>query len=222
MLVIGHRGARGLAPENTVASLKKALEHKVDEVEFDLRVTRDGIVVLHHNRDVVDPNGQRRQIARHSYKELLDHKKDLATFSEALDAIGHEAKLYIEVKPGEPIKPIVAILRDYLSKGWKKEDIYLASFSIKTLVALHEALPDLTLIVNETWSGVRATHRARKLGTKRLSMSEKWLWSGFIRATSHSGYKLVAYTVNSPKRARRWERSGLYGVVTDYPDRFQR
>jgi glycerophosphoryl diester phosphodiesterase len=221
MLVIGHRGARGLAPENTIASLKKALEHNVDEIEFDLRVTRDGIVVLHHDRDITDPNGQRRRIARHTYKELLDHKKDLTTFSEALDAIDRTAKHYIEVKPGEPIESVVAILSDYLKKGWKNEDFRLASFSMKTLMPLHEALPDITLVVNETWSGVRATHRARKLGTKRLSMSEKWLWSGFIRATSHGGYKLVAYTLNNPKRARRWERYGLYGVVTDYPDRFE-
>jgi len=221
MLVIGHRGARGLAPENTVMSLKKALQHDVDEIEFDLRVTRDGVVVLHHDRDVLDPNGTHRRIAAHTYKELLDHKKDLATFPEALDAINQAVPLYVEVKPGEPVAPIVAIVGDYLEKGWKKEDFRFASFSMKTLSSLHDALPDIALIVNESWSGVRATHRARKLGTKRLSMNALWLWSGFIRGTAHGGYKLVAYTVNNPKQARRWERSGLFGVVTDYPDRFQ-
>jgi glycerophosphoryl diester phosphodiesterase len=222
MKVIGHRGARGLAPENTVASLKKALQHNVDEIEFDLRVTKDGIVVLHHDQDVLDPNGRHRRISKCTYKELLDHKKDLATFSEALDAVNRAVPLYIEVKSGEPTAPIVAIVRSYLKQGWKKEDFRLASFSFKTLKTLHTALPEIELIINEGWSGVRATHRARKLGTKRLSMNARWLWSGFIRATSHGGYQLVAYTVNSPKQARRWERAGLYGVVTDYPDRFQK
>lgn len=221
MKVIGHRGARGLAPENTIASLQKALEHDVDEVEFDLRITKDGVAVLHHNRDLIDPNGKRHRIAQHSYKELLEHKPDLITFDQALAVLKGSVPLYIEVKPKEPTKPIIAIVRNSLENGWKAEDFRLASFSFKTLQAFHAALPDVTLIVNESWSGVRATGRARKLGTKRISMYYAWLWSGFIRATSHSGYQLSAYPMNNARKARRWEHFGLYGVITDYPDRFQ-
>lgn len=220
MKVIGHRGARGLAPENTIVSLKKALQHKVDEIEFDLRVTKDGVVILHHDRDLIDPRGKRFRIARCTYEELLERKPDLATFSQALEALKGSVPLYIEVKPGEPVKPIVAILRQCLSNGWKAEDFRLASFSFKTLQSLHKALPDITLIVNESWSGVRAKRRAHKLGTKRLSMYHAWLWSGFIRATSKRGFQLVAYPLNNQSKAKRWERFGLYGVVTDYPDRF--
>ena len=221
MKVIGHRGARGLAPENTIAALKKGLQHHVDELEFDLRVTKDGVVVLHHDRDLIDPNGKRHQISQHTYHELLEHKEDLTTFSEALDTLKGTVPLYIEVKPSEPIKPVVAILRNYLKTGWQPQDFRLASFSLKTLQALHAALPDIQLIVNENWSGVRASHRARKLGTKRISMNQRWLWSGFIRATSRGGYRLSAFPLNDPKKARRWEKYGLYGAVTDYPDRFE-
>jgi glycerophosphoryl diester phosphodiesterase len=222
MKIIGHRGARGLAPENTIASLQKGLQHHVDELEFDLRVTKDGVVVLHHNRDVIDPNGKRRRIARYTYTELLEHKKDLATFTEVMETLDHSTSLYIEVKPGEPIAPIVRLLREYLKKGWKPEDISLGSYSFKTLKALHAALPDLATIVIDNWSGVRATRRARQLGTKQLSMNRYWLWSGFIRATSRGGYQLIAFTVNNPKKAQRWAKHGLYGVVTDYPDRFEK
>jgi glycerophosphoryl diester phosphodiesterase len=52
-------------------------------------------------------------------------------------------------------------------------------------------------------------------------MNRQWLWSGFIRAASRGNHQLTAFTVNSPRQARRWERAGLYGVVTDYPDRFE-
>jgi len=111
MKIIGHRGARGLAPENTIAGLKKGLEHKVDEVEFDLRVTKDGVVVLHHDRDLVDPNGKRLSIAGHTYRELQAHKPDLPTLSQALDALKNTVPLYIEVKPGEPAAPIITALQ---------------------------------------------------------------------------------------------------------------
>jgi glycerophosphoryl diester phosphodiesterase len=222
MKVIGHRGARGLAPENTLASLEKGLQHHVDELEFDLRVTKDNFVVLHHNRDVIDPNGKRRRISTHNLNELREHKKDLTTLSEALDFVGRTVPLYIEVKPGELTSPIIKILRSYINKGWKSDDFLLSSFNLRILRELHAALPDIEMIVNENWSGIRATHRARIVGAKRLSMNRRWLWSGFIRAMSNSGYKLVAFTVNDPMQAKRWKNYGLYGIVTDYPDRFEK
>jgi len=222
MKIIGHRGARGLAPENTIAGLKKALEHKVDEVEFDLRVAKDGTVVLHHDRDLVDPNGKRLRIAQHTYQELQAHKPDLPTLSQALDALKNTVPLYIEVKPGEPTAPIITALHTALKNGWRAEDLRIASFSFPILQAFHAALPDIELIVNERWSGVRGTFRARKLGTKRLSIYYLWLWSGFIKATSRRGYQLSTYPLNNIVKARRWERSGLYAAITDYPDRFER
>ncbi len=221
MKIIGHRGARGLAPENTIASLQKALEHQVDELEFDLRVTRDGIVILHHDPFITDPDGEKHVIDEHSYGKLLKHKKDLATFEDVLEQIGHPVPLYVEVKPDESTKPIIKIIKNYLAKGWKPDYFLLASFSQKTLLELHEALPEIETIVLEKWSGVRASHRARQLGTKHISMNQKWLWWGFIRSVARSDYKLYAYVLNDPAKAKRWAKHGLYGVVTDYPDLFE-
>ena len=222
MIIIGHRGARGLAPENTILGFKKALEYSVDEIEFDLRVTRDHVVILHHDRDLIDPNGTHRRIENHTYKELLDHKKDLTTFEEALDALKHTVPLYIEIKPGVPTKQIISVLKQALQNDWKPSEFRVASFSFPILQEMHAAIPEIELIVNETWSGVRAGRRARKLGITRISMSRLWLWSGFIRAVSRGNMKLITYTLNDPKKAHKWERYGLYGVVTDYPDRYHK
>jgi len=222
MKIIGHRGARGLAPENTIASLQKGLEHHVDMLEFDLRVTKDGVVILHHDHYLTDPNGDRLTVAAHSYDELQAHKDDLVTFEEVLETIGHPVPLYVEVKPGESVAPIVKIIKTYLGKGWKPEHLRLASFSQKILLELQEALPDIPKTVLEKWSGVQATRRARQLGTKHIIMNQRWLWWGFIRSMSRGGYKLGAYTLNDPKKARRWARHGLYGAITDYPDRFEK
>lgn len=221
MKIIGHRGARGLAPENTIASLQKALEHHVDELEFDLRVTKDGVPILHHDPDLVDPNGQKRAIDSHTYEELRNHKKDLASFEEVLQAIGHPVPLYIEIKPEVAVQPIVKILKQHLANGWKPAYFLLGSKSQKTLLELHDALPDIQKIVIEPWSGVRAHYRARQLDAKLISMNQRWLWWGFIRGFKNSDRQLYAYTLNNPSKARRWARYGLAGVVTDYPDRFE-
>jgi len=222
MKIIGHRGAKGLAPENTVAGLRKGLEHHVDELEFDLRVTKDKIPVLHHDKDLADPAGNRLAIAKHTYKELKAHKPDLATFDEILEVIGRKVPLYVEVKPEVPVKPVVTVIKKHLKKGWKPEDFRLASFSQHTLLELHEQLPQIQKVVLERWSGVRATRRARQLGTKDIIMKRRWLWWGLILMLAGSGYKLGTYTINNPRQAKRWQRFGLKSVVTDFPDRFKK
>jgi glycerophosphoryl diester phosphodiesterase len=221
MKIIGHRGARGLAPENTIAALQKGLDHGVDGLEFDLRVTKDSVVVLHHGPDLTDQSGSKLNIADHTFEELLKHKKDLPTFEDVLERFENKTFLYVEVKRGEPVKPIAKIIREHLSAGLSTKNIRLASFSQSTLLEFHNALPEIELIVIDSWSGLRAVRRARELGTNHIVMNQRWLWSGFIRAMTRRGYKIGAYTVNNPRQAKRWARAGLRVVVTDYPDRFQ-
>jgi glycerophosphoryl diester phosphodiesterase len=216
MKIIGHRGARGLAPENTLASLQKALDHHVDQIEFDVRVTKDGIPLLHHDPRLADPSGSKHLVAKTNYTELKQHKNDLTTLAEALDLLAGKVALCIEVKPDEPIEAIVSEL-----KKVRLANVSLGSKSQKTLLALHQALPDVHKIVIEPWSGVRASRRARQVGTTEISMNQLWLWRGFITPVSRRGWQLNAYTLNNPKRAARWQRYGLNGVITDYPDRFE-
>jgi glycerophosphoryl diester phosphodiesterase len=219
MKIVGHRGAGGLAPENTIAGINKALEHGVYAIEFDLRVTQDGVVILHHNRHLTDPGGARHKISGTKYEELKKHDKDLATFEEALEAINQKVHIYIEVKYREKTNPIIKIIKKHLKSGWEEDNLRIASKSQKTLKELHSALPTLRAVVIEPWSGVRATWRARQIGTNHIIMNQRWLWWGFIRSISRN-YKLGTYTLNDPKKADRWEKHGLRMVITDYPDRF--
>ncbi len=214
MIIIGHRGARGLAPENTLAGFKKALELGVGEIEFDVRVSKDGVAVLHHDKILRDSSRNTLKISEHDFQELRQHKPDLTTLQEALNFIAGSVTLYIEIKKQVLLKPIVGVLANY------KHAYTLGSKSQKTLRELHKALPNAPKRVIEPWSGIRATWRARQLKTNLLAMNQLFLWTGFIKAMKNSGYELYAYTLNDPSKARRWSDHGLAGVITDFPDRF--
>ena len=221
MKIIGHRGAKGLAPENTLASFRKALEHGVDEIELDVRVSRDGVAVVQHDPKLHDPAGNHLTVTDHAFQDLLAHKPDLVTFEAAMRAIDKAVPVLIEVKPHVDTNPIIAVIQILLADGWTTQDMLLGSFSQPALRRIKAAIPDLPMVIIERWSGVRATLRARELGTKRLNMQQRWLWSGFIRSMAKSGYQLAPYTLNDPVKARRWARYGVYAVITDFPDRFQ-
>ncbi|HVX58536.1 MAG TPA: glycerophosphodiester phosphodiesterase [Candidatus Saccharimonadales bacterium] len=219
LMIIGHRGARGLAPENTLAALKAGLDHGVDMIEFDLRVSADDVVILNHDPHVHAPDGHRLEISANTYEDLKTAKTDLTTFDEALDYLAGKVSLYIEVKPGVATEPLVKILQQRFDKGLSKKEVLLGSFSQKTLRQLHAALPDIEKIVIEKWSGVRAARRARQLNAKIIAMNQRWLWSGYVKAATRH-YTLYTYTLNNPAKADKWAARGLSAVVTDYPDRF--
>lgn len=221
MKIVAHRGgAKDLAPENTIAALNKGLDSGASMLEFDARVTSDKVAVLHHYKKLISANGEKLRINQHSFKELLEHKPDLATLAEVLKSFGSKTQLYIEVKPAEDVTAIVKDISEYLANGGSKTNLFLASKSQKTLLELKAKLPDIALIVTEPWSGVRGSRRARQLKTKTVCMNQRWLWFGFIRSFSRN-YELYAYTLNDPSKAKRWQRYGLAGVVTDYPERFR-
>lgn len=218
MKIVGHRGARGLAPENTIASLKKALQHHVDEIECDVRVTKDGIVVLHHDKNIT---GTSVRISDHAYAELKEHDSDLATLQEAFRAVPESTPLQIEIKSQESVKEIIDIIRAELKKGRNPTSLLIGSKSQSILRVAHQAFPEIQKVVIEAWSGIRATRRAREVNTKRLSMNKLWLWRGFITPMSKRGWVLYAYTVNDPVKAKKWQQYGLSGIFTDYPDQFE-
>ena len=212
--IIGHRGARGLAPENTVKAIQVALTHHVDGVEIDVRVTQDGVVILSH-----DPTIDGLVINKQSYESLKQHKPDLSTLDEAIAAVQARCALLIEIKPRVPVEPIIEIVRHALV-GNNQADISILSRSQSVLQQVNTQLPNVQLVVNERWSIFIALWRMRQLGTDRLQMNQLWLWRGFLRILHHYGIRISPYTINSTKRAARWEPY-MYGIITDYPDRFE-
>lgn len=192
MKIIGHRGARGEAPENTEASIAVALRERVDMIEVDLRLL-DGAVVLSH--DPVIPGRQ------------------YATLNDILVQISGKIPLNLEIKEFEVVNHLSEFLSDYSG------EILLSSFDYKTLKHCREIIPKHPIAVLESWSGVRATSRAKRLDTKRIHMNQRWLWRGFISSMASRGWELYAYTTNTEKQAEIFAKAGLAGIFTDYPAR---
>ena len=221
MIIIGHRGAAGLAPENTIAAIEAGLKSGADAIEVDIRIAADGTPVLSHDEYITTKDGQKILIRDCDYPSLRAHKPDLASLTQAVQTIKRAKPLLIEIKRGEPVDVLVAFLQGYLHSNYKPTDFAVLSFDQSALRAVHHALPELPLVVNDSWSGVRARLRADELGTKRINMNARWLWGGFIRGVHHGGYQLAPYTVDDPARISSWAPY-LYGVITNHPERFDK
>ncbi len=194
MEIIGHRGARGLAPENTVKAIKRGLASSADMIELDVRM---------HNKKVVLAHDQTLKTEIYT------------TLQEGLEAMDKNIPLNLEIKELAVVKHLPTEIEGYSGK------ILFSSQEYAILNAVKKLMPKAKIAVLEKWSGVRAVAEASLLGTRRVHINQQWLWSGFVKSMKHRGYELYAYTVNSRDRAEELEAWGVDGIFTDYPNLFR-
>jgi glycerophosphoryl diester phosphodiesterase len=234
-LIIGHRGARGIARENTLEAFEVGIKYGVDMVETDVQLTKDGVLVLLHKFNTklaqkVDHKLQPEEWAfvvhELTFEEIRSRQPDIPTLEEAIELINRRTRMMIEVKSGTPTAPLVAVIKKYLAKGWQPSDFMFNSAYYTVLKELMDALPEIDRVIQGNWSGMRVQHLARKLNTPYILLDQRYLWWGYIYLVSKK-FRLITYTyVWHPRepynhfKAERWGKWGLWAIITDYPDHF--
>jgi glycerophosphoryl diester phosphodiesterase len=230
--VIGHRGAAGCAPENTLAGLRKASELKCRWVEFDVRLTADGqLILLHDERLERTTNGRGRaallplaEIRRYDAGCRFDPSfqgEQVPTLAEALALLGElgvGANVELKAVRGREAET-GAMAAALLSRVWPPQlpPPLISSFSLKALAAAGGRVPTigrgmLFHSIPKNWRIV-----AERLGCVTIHTDHRSLHPALVAEVRKSGYPLLAYTVNDPARAHTLFRWGVTSVFSDIP-----
>ena len=141
--VTGHRGAAGLEPENTLRSIQKAIDLGVDRVEIDVRVTRDGHLVVIHDETVdrtTDGHGYVKDLTFSELRRLDAGKGEkIPTLEEALRLTRGKVTLQIELKAPEATEPTVRLIE----REKAEREVIITSFMHELLSRVHELNPAL-------------------------------------------------------------------------------
>jgi glycerophosphoryl diester phosphodiesterase len=132
LFCFGHRGARGHAPENTVCSVRKALELGADGVEVDVHFADGQLVVIHDDTLERTTNGQGR-VAKKSfiYLRSLDagSGERIPMLADIFNAVNRRAVINVELKGPHTAAPVAALIAEYVSRhGWSYDDFLVSSF----------------------------------------------------------------------------------------------
>ena len=232
--VIGHRGAAGHAPENTLAGFRKAAELGVKRVEFDAVLTRDSHIVIFHDETLARTTDGKGNISETGLSDLkaLDagswfsreyRGETVPTLDETmatLAALGLGANIEIKPSPDREQETGTAVAHA-VESGWPTmlPPPLLSSFEPAALVAAREAAPDLAraYLVHSVPADWR--EKLEMLGCDALHCLESRLSRDQAKRIIDAGYALRCYTVNSARRARTLFRWVVESVFTDYPDR---
>jgi glycerophosphoryl diester phosphodiesterase len=233
--VIAHRGASHAAPENTLASLRLAWEEGAPTAEVDVRLTRDGQIVLMHDEHLKRTAGHSARVAETTLDELrkLDAGKwksssfageRIPTLEEALDATPAGKALVVEIKCGTEIVPaMIETLR-----GSKKpaREVILIAFDYKVLEALKREIP----AYRSYWLLGYDRHRpldeafttyislTKDAGLDGLNLSAEWpLDDVTARRVLDNGLRILVWTIDHPGTARKWINRGATAITTNRP-----
>lgn len=221
MYIVGHRGARGLAPENTLASFRAGIKAGADWIEFDVRATSDGRVVVVHDSHTLRIGSKLKSIKRTSYKDLkqvrIFDSHAIPTLAEAMNAIEGHAKINIEIKSEGCAEAVVNAIVRHVKRGANYNDFLVSSFKAKYLKQVHYLNSRIPLGLLHLTSPSKFL-RLRALRVQAVGFHRRYINRRIIHQAKLRGMQVYAYTVNSPKVAAKLLARGVDGIVTDRPD----
>lgn len=215
--VIAHRGARAVAPENTVEAFHRARDMGADWVELDVRRTADGVCVVHHDAHLADG----RMLAAVQCDDLPEAVPSLAEALEACDGMG----VNIEIKnvPSDPdfdaehlvSDAVAGLVQAYLGPG----RALVSSFNIDTLDRLRVVDPTIPLAyLYDIVEPAAAVARACAHGMTAIHPYEPFVSAALVERAQDEGLEVNVWTVNDPDRMAALLDYGVDGICTDHPD----
>lgn len=231
--IIAHRGARSVAPENTLPAFAAALEMGVDGIELDVHLSRDGRLVVIHDFALETTTNGRGLVAAHTAAELaqLDAGSHFSptfagvgvpTLDEVFDLVGDRCMVNVEVKSEELDGGNAAdALAELLRARALHEQVIVSSFNPITLIKLRWLEPKLALGL--LFEQALPPHLQQAWLSPILQPQALHPWAPtveepFMAWARTQGLPVNVWTVNEPAEARRLAALGVNALITDLPD----
>lgn len=235
MRIIGHRGARGEAPENTLGGFAHLRDLGVRAVEFDVRQIADGALVVVHDDCLARTTGKVAAVAALRSEHLHTHnhcqhwphwprREPTPTLAQVLAVLEDFDHIEVELKPVAGVTQAVALVNRLLDElgGWG-DQVVLTSFDPLILTTLQQSGTALRRgLLVEQWDprGAQASmDTALQLGCVQMGVHDPLCSGQAIEAIHRAGLQCSVWTVNDPERAWQLQYWGADGLITDVPQR---
>ena len=227
VLIIGHRGASGSMPENTLPAFEKAIEYKADGIELDIWPDATGIPMVIHDESL-------SRTMRHKGKVTSMHRDDLIalgipSYRQVLDMAEGKLIIFTELKGKSEDRVGEAISKAIASGAWNYEQLPVIGFDHVQLARIKAEYPDIHVGISfskKMLEYVPANKHASYMVAKAHSMHASAINPDYRLATKElietahaAGLKVNVWTVNSQKAMKQMIALGVDAIMTDYPDR---
>ncbi|PYI56961.1 glycerophosphodiester phosphodiesterase [Paenibacillus flagellatus] len=230
--VVGHRGAAGDAPENTLASFALAVKQGADAIELDVHPSKDGRLVVCHDTTVNRTTNGKGEIGQMTVEQLkkLDAGswggkafagERLPLLEDVFDLVPPRMEVNVEIKSDSPA------LRDALIGMLRERElfgrVFVSSFNHECLVRLKRAEPLVKIGLLYDTKPLRPAEAHGKYGVEPYSLHphHKLVDRSFVEEAERLGLRVYPWTVNDEPRMRALVELGVSGIITDFPGKLR-
>lgn len=222
MVIVGHRGACGYAPENTLKSFAKAIELGCPRVELDVHVSADDVPVVIHDSTLdrtSDGEGPVRNQTLRDLKRLdAGDGEKIPTLLEVMKLCRGRAELQIELKD-RLAPPLVASL---IQKNWDTDKVVITSFDRLLLADFGALLPEIPRGLLTRDPSLDLVAIAREQGHRWICPRYNIVDRSLVQSAHTAQMQVYVYHVNDARLARDLLLWGVDAIGTDYPDLLSR
>ena len=214
ILIIGHRGAKGYAPENTLASFEKALELGVDMIELDVHISNDNIPMVIHDKTINRTTSGIGLVNDFSAMDL--HKFGIPSLEEVFQLVKNKCRINIEIKEFEAVKSVLDVIN---SDTFSKDNILISSFDWNALqeIRFHDDTISIG-VLTETHLEL-AIAFAKFIKAKSIHPNFQLLTKETTLKIKEKGFQVFPWTVNEIEDILRMKSFLVNGIISDFPDR---
>ncbi|MFB2928438.1 glycerophosphodiester phosphodiesterase [Aeromonas hydrophila] len=224
MQIIAHRGASGLAPENTLKAIRLALVLGAGAIEIDVQLA-DGELWVFHDRRLercTDGGGVLTAQSR-TYLASLDagEGEGIPTLWQVMEAIAGQAELHIELKGPQTADEVARLTRRAEAElGFAPTQWVVSSFHHPELARFAALRPDIRLGALTSTIPLSLAKFAAVLGAWSLNCDVDFVDQSLVQDAHDRGLKVLVYTVDEPADQAMLAAIGVDGIFTNRPDRF--
>jgi glycerophosphoryl diester phosphodiesterase len=244
MLIIGHRGASAVAPENTMAAFREALALGADGIEFDVRLTRDGVPVVIHDSTLRRTGGLPHRVADLSWAEIS--KVDIGSWfdrsfaNETVPSLAelftlfqsNNSTLYLEMKcdSASEQRSLAEACVSAIDEHSLRERVIVECFQLPALKILKEIDPDIKTVALfepaftnlSVLSDQRIIDQATDVGAAAIALHHRLARESLVRKAKDAGMHVAVWTVDDPSWIERARAIGIDALITNDPARMLR
>ena len=228
-LIYGHRGAKGEAPENTLASFQACLEHGVKRCELDLHLSRDGKLMVIHDPTLKRTTDRRGKVVDYSAQELaeLDARRGGPSWPRPcpiprLETLFEQCPFehwQLEVKSASRTRAATTVLgiRELAQRYGLLDKITITSSSREVLRAATDLVPDISRGLVAEYAWLDPLKVAQNYGCQFLALNWTLCTPERLLKAQRQGLHVSVWTVNEPALMRRLADFGADSLITDFP-----
>ena len=218
---IGHRGAKGHIAENTLASIKKAIDLGADGVEIDVFKCLTGEIVVFHDKSLDKLTNGIGLIEEKTLEELkklrvLDSQEQIPTLLEVIKSIDEDVFLNIELKGRNTAEGSLDLVKKHVKKS---DNILFSSFNWDELKDLRKLDSEIKIALITREDPLLAINPALSLNAIAINPSYKSLNKNNTSEIYKAGLKIYTWTVNDTVQISEMINLEVHGIITDFPEK---